>query len=349
MVFRWNWTRRVLERHSVALDNFKLRTLRVEHAQPAIATASSSIILIAAALIGTGSFVPSYGAPASKKGAKPPAPSKPQSEAAKAKAIAAHLAQGEKYWENNQVEAAVGEWKAVLKLDPDNIEASDMLQQAGAVPQAPPHPSVAPPPPEDPVKHRADVVAGTKDALVRYSKAASLPDFIDVLEDRTADEFGKALVIAYQDAIQTYESGSSAADPTIYDQFESFIDQDGVAIIIQAKQRGQVARYATDRLHGRALAQAMLPWIARASKCRLDLIYLHPAGWERAADSLDKDTFTEAAKNFVLPEGPSLDDGTPFAVTLDGDKWRICPRQGQMFDFGVRIDTTKADPRRHRH
>ena len=339
----------MLERHAIEKQKLRRRTFVVERAQPASFAVSSRVILITAALLVSGSLVPSYGAQTSKKETKSQTASKPLSAAAKAKAIAAHLAQGEKFWENNRVDEAVAEWKAVLKLDPDNIEASDMLQQAGAVAQPPPHPSVAPPPPEDPVKHRADAIAGTKDALIRYSRAASLPDFIDVLEDRAADEFGKALLIAYQDAIQTYESGSDAVDPTIYDQFESFIDQDGVATIIQAKQRGQVARYSTDRLHGRALAIAMLPWIARASKCRLDLIYLHPAGWEHAADSLDKDTFTESVQNTVLPEGPSLDDGTPIAVTLDGDKWRICPRQGQMFDFGVRIDATKADPRRRHH
>ena len=256
----------------------------------------------------------------------------------KAQQVALHLDRGKKFWENNDTDNAVSEWKCVLKLDPDNSEAKELLSEAG-VGDAPLQPApAAPQPVVDPVKHHQEIVTGCNDALQRWSKVVTLKDFADALDDRTADFLARTLMLSYRDAFQSTLLSVDPADPTIRDDYEAFLDANQLSDLLQTMEGGTNPGYSTTRLHGRAFLLAMIPWVTRAEKSKLFLYYRRPAGWQNAANNLDQDTYLEAPGGAVLVDGPSLDDGAPLAAICEDGKWRIGARAGQMFDFDIHID-----------
>lgn len=261
----------------------------------------------------------------------------PPKKFTKAQEAAWHVEQGKKLWEDNKTDEAVTQWKEALRIDPDNQDAKDLLAQAGVDAASPPVP-VSPPPQEDPVKRKAEMVAGAKDVLARYAKVHDLASLSDTLEDRTADDLARPIVPALRDAIQAYEGGDDAWDPTLYDDFEHFIDTSGLSGVIQA---GTSAAYSTTRIHGRAFLNALLPWVDRAGKSGLNLLFDYPDGMAHAADSLDKDTFTETEGKALLLDGPSLDDGVALEAREEDGQWRLGARKGQTINFNVRVDATK--------
>jgi hypothetical protein len=263
------------------------------------------------------------------------AASDPPKKAGKAQDAQRYVEQGKKFWEDNKVDDAVAQWKEALRIDPDNQEAKDLLAQAG-VPDA--SSSVPAPPAEDPVKRKAEMVAGAKGVLTRYARVHDLASLSDTLEDRTADDLARPIIPALRDAIQVYEGGDDAWDPTLYDDFEHFIDTSGLSGIIQA---GTGATYSTTRIHGRALLNALLPWVDRAGKSGLNLLFDYPDGMAHAADSLNKDIFTETEGKALLLDGPSLDDGAALEAREEDGQWRLGARKGQTINFNVRVDATK--------
>lgn len=260
----------------------------------------------------------------------------PPKKAGKTQDAQKYVDQGKKFWEDNKVDDAVAQWKEALRIDPDNQEAKDLLAQAGVdVSAAPAQPAA---PPEDPAARKAEMVAGAKDVLRRYARAHDLASLCDTLEDRTADDLARPILPALRDAIQAYEGGDDAWDPTLYDDFEHFIDTSAFSAIVRS---GASAAYSTDRLHGRAFLSALLPWVDRAAKCGLTVLFDYPDGMARAADSLDKDTFTPTGGQALLLDGPSLDDGAALEAREEDGKWRVGARRGQMINFNVRVDATK--------
>jgi hypothetical protein len=261
----------------------------------------------------------------------------PPKKFTKAQESAWHLEQGKKFWEDNKTDEAVAQWKEALRIDPTNQEAKDLLAQAGAGDPAPSAPQ------EDPVKRSAEMVAGAKDVLTRYARARDLVSLSETLEDRTADDLARPSLVALRDAIQTYEGGANAWDATLYDDFEHFIDNSGLSGIAEV---GASAGYSTARLHGRAFLNALLPWVDRAGKCHVNLLFDYPDGQAHAADHLDKDTFTETEGKALLLDGPGLDEGVPLEAREEDGEWRVGARKGQSINFNVRVDVSKRLVRR---
>jgi len=299
---------------------------------------------IFAILIAIAVCSPVHAKPVAAKPKKPAASPK----ASTAQEIAKHLELGKNYWEDNKTEEAVAEWRTVLKLDPSNQEAKDYLEQAGegpVQPIAPPPPSYTPPK-VDPAVRKAELMAGAKDALTRYAKAETMAQLADVLDDESADTVARDILIMYRGGIQAFHSGTGALDPSIYDDYERFIDDNGLAPIIQAKEAGQVAGYSTSRLHGRAFLQQMTLWIPRLDKVRLYLIYGHPSGWAHAADHVEQDILTETVRGGILLDGPALDDGAPIQMQFEDGKWRIGTRAGLKLNFSLQLQNGGKNPRK---
>lgn len=229
----------------------------------------------------------------------------------RAQEVAWHLAAGQEDWNRHDSEDAYAQWREVLRLDPGNADAIKAI--------------------------RSSMVDGSRHVLRSFAQARGITAIAEALDDATDDQIAQKLIVQFWDGVQRVFTAGSSPDGGLYEDFQSYIDTNGLRPLALSAEQGDIVSYSPGRLHGRKLLESLGSWVPRieASGVRVHITY--PYNAENAADNIDACRFTVEPSGAVFIDGTDVGPAIPLEVIWEDGNFRIAPRPGYRLIYQFRL------------
>jgi len=191
---------------------------------------------------------------------------------------------------------------------------------------------------------RDSMVDESKHALKAFANARGLTALAEALDDKTDDAIAQKLIVVFRNNIQKVDGSQlHSPDPSLYDDFENYIDGAGLGPLVSRSELGLETPYYRGRPYGRKFLETLAPWVQRIESSGIYIRIIYPFNSENSADHIENCRFTITPSGEVDIDGPNVGPSTPIeAVWEDGD-YRIAPRQGfrLLYQFQTRLEVRK--------
>jgi len=219
-------------------------------------------------------------------------------------------------WNRRDREAAYANWREVLRIDNGNSQAMAAL--------------------------RDSMVDESKHALKAFAQARGLTALAEALDDQTDDLIAQRLIVVDRNAIQKVDGSThNSPDAALYDDFENYIDGNGLGRLVSMAELGQEAPYYPGRIYGRKFLESLAPWVQRVEASGIYVRIIYPFNSENAADHLESCRFTIKPSGEVAIDGPNVGQSIPIVAVWQDDDYRIAPKAGFRLLYQVDVRTEK--------
>ncbi len=224
--------------------------------------------------------------------------------------IATGLRDAHELLSNGNAVGAVARWYDVLQLDPKNVEARENADHV-QIEQA---------------RRMLSILSGVR----------NLSDMADAFDNRSCEQNALRFVPFLRDTVQSIDGANRYVDPALYDDFELFVESNGLAGIV-AVPGGVVAPHAR-RPAGRELLRRLTRWIDRLHRDKLIIKVKAPPGLSPPDYNLRQWKFQVVSQGVVNIDGPPVLSMAPLKAIVEDGVWRIAPREG----FSLTYDLTSV-------
>jgi hypothetical protein len=234
--------------------------------------------------------------------------------------ISWHLEQAQDAWNRHDKETAYAHWHEVLRLDRGNASAMAAI--------------------------RDSMVDGARGAIKQFALAKGVTAIAEALDDQTDDMIAQRMMIVFRNAIQNVDGSlNHSPDYALYDDFENYIDTNGLGRVVSTAEVGEVAAYYNGRIYGRKYLESLASWIQRVEDSGIYVQIIPPFNVENAAEHLNTFQYTIMPTGEVTIDGPNVGPDVPLEAIWQDGAYRIAPRHGYRLLYQFH---TTIKPRRYR-
>jgi len=241
-----------------------------------------------------------------------------QPQYSKAQIIAWHLSAAQDAWNRRDHDTAYANWREVLRIDNGNPQAMAALKES--------------------------MVDQSKHALKMFSQARGLTALAEALDDATDDSIAQRLLIVYRNQIQRVDGSTHhSPDMALYDDFENYIDNNGLGYLVSKAELGQEVPFYPGRIYGRRFLVSLAPWVQRVEASGIYVRVIYPFNSENSAEHMENDRFTLTNTGEVYIDGPNVGPAIPIEAIWQNGDYRISPRPGfkLLYQFETHVAVRK--------